>query len=91
MDWLGLVLEPERPGRRPAAGKPPAIAAGTIVQQYRPATADQWRLTASAARNSDFSRSWSAIFSTSRWCSEPKKVMPTPVRPARPVRPTRCT
>ena len=44
MDWLGLVLEPERPGRRPAAGKPPASAAGTIVQQYRPATADQWRL-----------------------------------------------
>jgi hypothetical protein len=44
MDWLGLVLEPERPVRPPAALQPPARAAGTIVQQYRPATADLWRL-----------------------------------------------
>jgi hypothetical protein len=45
MDWLGLVLElHQRPARRPAAGTPPALVAGTIVQQYRPATADQWRL-----------------------------------------------
>jgi hypothetical protein len=44
MDWLGLVLEPERPVRRPAAVQPPAGAAGTIVQPYRPATADRWRL-----------------------------------------------
>jgi hypothetical protein len=44
MDWLGLVLEPERPVRRPAAVQPPARTAGTIVQQYRPATADLWRL-----------------------------------------------
>jgi hypothetical protein len=43
MDWLELVLEPERPGRRPAARTPPAFAAGTIVQKYRPATAE-WRL-----------------------------------------------
>jgi hypothetical protein len=44
MDWLELVLEPERPGRRSATRMPPTSAAGTIVQQYRPATADRWRL-----------------------------------------------
>ncbi len=32
MDWLELVLDLERPGRRSAARKPPTYAAGTIVQ-----------------------------------------------------------
>jgi hypothetical protein len=39
MDWLGLVLDPG-----PVAVATPPAAAGTIVQQYRPATADRWRL-----------------------------------------------
>jgi len=40
MDWLGLVLELDRP----AAQEPPVPVTGTIVQPYRPATADRWRL-----------------------------------------------
>jgi hypothetical protein len=44
MDWLGLVLEPEHLERRPE--EPPAVVAAAIVRQYRPATADLWRLGA---------------------------------------------
>jgi hypothetical protein len=40
------VLEPERPERMPRAPGVPAGEPATIVRQYRPATADLWRLSA---------------------------------------------
>jgi hypothetical protein len=46
-DWLGLVMEAERPVRperiAPATVQSPAMV-GTIVRQYQPSTADLWRL-----------------------------------------------
>jgi hypothetical protein len=46
-DWLGLVMEAERPVRperlAPATVQSQAIV-GTIVRQYQASTADLWRL-----------------------------------------------
>jgi hypothetical protein len=43
-DWLGLVMEADRPERPAPATVGSPAPVGTIVRQYQPATADLWRL-----------------------------------------------
>jgi hypothetical protein len=43
-DWLGLVIEAERPERPAPATEGSSALVGTIVRQYQSATADLWRL-----------------------------------------------